>query len=264
MALLEQRRDGSVLVVTLNRPDQLNALPEPEDGVAFAALADQVQADESIRCVVLTGAGRAFSAGGNVRAMQAHSGLFAGDGLTLRNKYRQIVHRIMKAVYGLDVPVIAAVNGPAVGLGCDLACLADLRIAGEGARFGVTFLRIGLIPGDGGAWSLPRSVSYARAAELLFTGKLIDARTAYDWGLVNQVVSDEHLLDEAMALAQTIAAQPGRILRLTKSLLRQGRESSFEAVMEMSAALQALAHQDPDHMEGINAFIERRDPVFKA
>jgi enoyl-CoA hydratase/carnithine racemase len=159
--------------------------------------------------------------------------------------------------------VIAAVNGPAIGLGCDVACLADIRIASERATFGVTFLKVGLIPGDGGAWLLQRVVGHSRAAEMLYTGEVIDAAAAAQAGLVSRVVPHEALLDEARALARRIAAQPPHALRLAKSLLRQGREASYGAVMEMSAAAQALCHLMEDHREGVEAVLARRPPVFR-
>ena len=195
--------------------------------------------------------------------MQAHEGMFAGGGTTLRENYRREVHMLSRAIYEMDVPTIAAVNGPAIGLGCDIACLADIRIASEQARFGVGFLKVGLIPGDGGAWLLQRVIGFSRAAELLYTADLIDAKTAAEWGLVSRVVAHEQLMEEAMTMAERIAAQPPHALRLTKSLLRQGRESSYAALMEFSAAAQGLSHMTDDHMEGVNAMLEKRPPVFR-
>ena len=263
MSVLELEIRGPIAVLTFNRPASLNALGAPGDGAAVQAVCDQVNADPQIRCAVLTGAGRAFSAGGDVKAMQAREGAFAGSGLDIREGYRGNIHRIVRAFYGLEVPLIAAVNGAAIGLGCDVACMADIRVAAGDARFGVTFLKLGLIPGDGGAWLLPRIVGMSRAAELLFTGDVIDAATAAQWGLVSQVAPPEHLLDEALALAARIALQPPQALRLTKALLRQGREASYDAVMETSAAAQALCHQTEDHQEGVTAILEKRAPVFK-
>jgi len=260
---LQVERRGAVAVITLTRPDKLNAMPELEDGDAFRDACEAINADAAIRCVVMTGAGRAFSAGGDVKAMQARSELFEGSGVAIRERYRRVVHRIVRSVYELAVPLVAAVNGPAVGLGCDLAGLADIRLASDRARFGVPFLKLGIIPGDGGAWLLPRTIGYARAAELLFTGDLIDAETAAQWGLVNRVVPHERLMEEAMELADRIAGQPPHALRLAKALLRQGRESSYEALLEMSAAAQALSHLTEDHIEGVTAHLEKRPPNFQ-
>lgn len=262
MSLIDVERRGRIAVLTMNRPDRLNALPDLEDGEAFAAACEAINADAGISVAILTGAGRAFSAGGDLKAMAGRSALFEGSGAAIRERYRRVVHRIVRALYGLEVPLIAAVNGPAMGLGCDIAGLADIRLASTEARFGVPFLKLGLIPGDGGAWLLPRNVGYARAAQMLFTGRTIDAKTALEWGLVNQVVAPEALMDEALSLAEEIAGQPPRALRMAKALLRQGREASFDQLLEMSAAVQALAHLTEDHIEGVNAVIEKRPGRF--
>lgn len=261
-SLFDVQRDGGVVVLTLNAGDGMNALGHVGDGAAFAQVCDQLNADRSVRCAILTGQGWAFSAGGDLKAMDEKVGLFAGDGAQLRESYRRDVHEIVRALDGLDVPLIAAVNGPAVGLGCDVACLADIRIAARSARFGVTFLKAGLTPGDGGAWLLPRLIGMARAAELYFTGDLIDAQTALDWGLVNSVEDDEALMGAAMAMARKVAAQPPDVLRYTKRLMRLGREARFEDIRELSAALQAHAHQSPHHAEAVRAFLEKRKPEF--
>ena len=159
--------------------------------------------------------------------------------------------------------MVAAVNGPAIGLGCDIACMADMRIAADKAKFGVTFLKLGIIPGDGGAWLLPRTIGMSRASELFFTGDVVDAQTAKEWGLVSEVVPGEELMDAATKLAERIAQQPPHSLRLTKSLLRQGQTNDLATVLELSAAAQALSHQTEDHMEGVHALLEKRPAQFK-
>ncbi|WP_296815186.1 crotonase/enoyl-CoA hydratase family protein [Brevundimonas sp.] len=262
MSLIQVERRGAVALLTLNRPERLNALPDLEDGDAFAGVCETLNADTSVRCAVMTGAGRTFSAGGDLKAMRDRAALFAGSGAEIRERYRRVVHRIVRSLYGLEIPLIAAVNGPAMGLGCDIAGLADIRIASTEARFGVPFVKLGIIPGDGGAWLMPRYAGYARAAELLFTGKTIDAETALAWGMVNRVVAHDDLMSEALALADEIAAQPGQALRMAKALLRQGREASFDQLLEMSAAIQALAHLTEDHHEGVTAALEKRPPNF--
>ncbi|QUD89755.1 crotonase/enoyl-CoA hydratase family protein [Phenylobacterium montanum] len=263
MSLLTLEKRGHVAILTLNRPESMNALGAPGDGDQVRAACDEVNADPEIRCVVLTGAGRAFSAGGDVKAMKAREGAFAGTGVAIRDGYRNNIHRVVRSIYGLEVPSIAAVNGAAIGLGCDVACMTDIRIAAEGAKFGVTFLKLGLIPGDGGAWLLPRTVGMSRAAELLFTGDVIDAATAEKWGLVSRVVAADKLMEEAVGLAERIAQQPPHALRLAKSLLKQGQTASYDTLMEMSAAAQAIAHLTEDHMEGVEAILEKRAPSFK-
>lgn len=262
MSLIRKDRRGPIEIWTLNRAERLNALPDLGDGDAFAAACEAVNADQSVRCVVLTGAGRAFSAGGDLKAMQGKSDLFEGTGAEIRERYRRVVHRIVRSLYGLEVPLIAAVNGPAMGLGCDIAGLADLRIASDAASFGVPFLKLGILPGDGGTWLMPRNVGYARSAELLFTGRTLDAATALEWGLVNRVVPAAALMDEAMVMATTVAGQAPQALRMTKALLRQGRDATFDQILEMTAAMQALAHLTDDHAEGVAAVLEKRPADF--
>lgn len=260
--MIQLQKHGAIATLTLNRPDAMNALGEPGDGEHVRDACNEINRDKSIRCAILTGAGKGFSAGGNVKAMQSRTGSFAGNPAEVREAYKGNVHMIVRSLYGLEVPLIAAVNGAAVGLGCDVACMADIRIASDSARFGVTFLKLGLIPGDGGAWLLPRVIGMSRACELLFTGDLIDAKTACDWGLVSKVVPGDQLMTEATALAQKIAKMPPHALRVAKQLLRHGTQATYDTVMEMSAAAQGLMHHTKDHEEGVAAILEKRDPVF--
>ncbi len=261
VAQLEKR--GSIAILTLNRPETMNPLGQAGDGPAIAALCAEIEADPQIRCSVLTGAGRAFSAGGDVKAMKTRTGAFGGSPNDIREGYRKNIHLIVKSLYNLEVPLIAAVNGAAIGLGCDVACMADMRIASNTAKFGVTFLKLGIIPGDGGAWLLPRIIGPSRAAELLFSGRVIDAETATEWGLVSRTVAPEDLMEEAIKLAEEIAGQPPQALRLAKTLLRHGTHASYDTIMEMSAAAQAVMHHTEDHIEGVDAILEKRKPEFK-
>lgn len=261
--LLQFEREGALGILTLNRPDALNALGEPGDGDQFEAMARQINQDESLRCIILTGAGKAFSAGGNVKAMQNRSGAFAGSPYRVRAGYRDNIHKIVRAIYTMEIPVIAAVNGAAIGLGCDITCMADMRIAADNAKFGVTFLKLGIIPGDGGAWLLPRIIGMSRASELLFTGDVIDAAQAVQWGLVSKAVPAADLMREARVLAGRIIAQPPHALRLAKTLLRQGQTTTYETMLEMSASAQAIAHHTSDHQEGVAALLEKRTPDFQ-
>ncbi|MGF1462653.1 MAG: enoyl-CoA hydratase-related protein [Maricaulaceae bacterium] len=244
--------------LTLNKPDRLNVLGEPGDGAAIEAAFDRIRAREDIRCVILTGAGRAFSAGGDVKAMRDKTGLFAGDPTEIRDAYRHDVHKVVRAVHRCDKPVIAAVNGPAIGLGCDVAGFADIRIASETARFGVTFLTLGLAPGDGGGWLLPRLIGTGRAAELLFTGEIINAETALNWGWVSRVVPADDLAQTARTLGLKIAERPSFALAATKTLLREGQTLGLDALLELTAALQALAHGHSDHARALEAFFAGR------
>lgn len=263
MSILLLEKRGPIAVMTLNRPDMLNALGQEGDGPAVVKVCAEIEADPSIRCAILTGAGRAFSAGGDVKAMKNKTGAFGGSPHDIREGYRRNIHLIVKSLYNLEVPLISAINGAAIGLGCDVACMADIRIASDKAKMGVTFLKLGLIPGDGGAWLMPRLIGASRAAQLLFTGDVIDAKTACEWGLVSETCPPEELMDRAMELAERIAKQPPQALRLAKTLMRHGNTASYETIMEMSAASQALMHETEDHMEGVDAILEKRDPVFK-
>lgn len=254
---------GQIATLTINRPDTRNPLGEEGDGERFTEAAAAVNANREIRCAILTGAGSAFSAGGNLKAMREHSGAFAGGGAEIRESYRNGIHRIIRALWGIEVPLLAAINGPAIGLGNDVACLADIRIAADTAIFGATFLKVGLIPGDGGTWILPRVIGQSRAAELFFTADTIDAQTALNWGLVSKLVPPEKLMEEARALAARICRQPPAVLRMTKRLMREAQNGSFDSIMETSAAMQALAHGTADHQEALAAFFEKRAPVFK-
>lgn len=261
-ALIVEKTDH-VVTLRINRPEARNPLGEAGDGELFADAVARINADRDLRCAILTGAGKAFSAGGNLKAMRERTGSFAGSPAQIREGYRSSIHRMVRALWNIEIPLIAAVNGPAIGLGNDVACLADLRIAADSAVFGASFLKVGLVPGDGGAWILPRTIGMARAAELFFTGDTIDAPTALAWGLVSKVVPADRLLDEARAFAARICRQPPDVLRMTKRLMREGLAASFDTIMEMSAAMQSLAHMTKDHHEAVSAFFEKREPVFK-
>lgn len=256
-------KTGPVVTLTINRPEIRNPLGGEGDAENFTEAAARINADRDVRCVILTGAGKAFSAGGNVKAMREGTEGFGGPGVHIRERYRGGIHRIVRAVWGIEVPVIAAVNGPAIGLGNDVACLCDTRIAADTAIFGATFLKIGLIPGDGGAWLLPRIIGMARASELLYTGDTIDAKTAKDWGLVSEVVPAAELMARAQSVAGKICGQAPDVLRMTKQLLRQGMTTSFDNIMELSASMQALAHHTSDHKEALDAFFEKRPANYK-
>jgi enoyl-CoA hydratase/carnithine racemase len=260
-AVLTSRR-GHVETWTLNRPEQRNPISDPDVVDALVANVERANADPQVRAVVLTGAGPAFSAGGNVKDMAARRPPFDGPPATLRERYRYGIQRIPRAMYAFDVPVVAAVNGPAIGAGCDLACMCDLRVASTDAIFAESFVRIGLIPGDGGAWLLQRLVGPARAAEMTLTGDPVDAATALEWGLVSRVVEPAALLEEAQALAERIAANPPQTVRLAKKLLREAAHQSLESVLELSAAYQAISQRTADHDEALAGLLEKRPTTY--
>lgn len=263
-SFVQVERRGRIAILTLNRPDSLNAIGTHEDCRELVDAIESLTDDRTISAAILTGAGRAFSAGGNLKAMQERNGIGPLDQPdSTRHNYRRGVQKITTAFMDCEVPMIAAVNGHAVGLGCDLACLCDMRIAAESAKFSASFIKVGIVPGDGGAWSLQRVVGYARAAEMFFTGDRYSAQDALGFGLVSRVVPDDQLVPEAIALAEKIAANPARALRLTKRLLREAQTQRMSEILELSAAYQALAHETGDHAEALDAFMSKRDPVFK-
>jgi len=261
-APLLHSRDGAVVTLTLNQPETRNAITDLAMVDAVEAACRDLQADDSVRCVILTGSGKAFSSGGNLKHMRDKTGTFAGSAGQIRDNYRRGIQRIPRALWDLDVPTIAAVNGPAYGAGCDLTLMCDIRIAAEEAVFAENFVKVGLIPGDGGAWLLPRAVGLSRAAEMAFTGDPIDARTALEWGLVSRVVPAGELRDAANALAARIAANPPHALRMTKRLMREGLHSRLDSLLEMSAAFQGAAHHTADHDEAVAAILDKRTPTF--
>ena len=261
MSFLSIQRDGAILTLTMSQPETRNALTGNTAVEEFVQACEDIRKDASVKVVILTAEGPIFSSGGNVKDMQR----FFDDALTpdlIREEYRQGIQRIPKALYHLDVPVICAINGPAIGAGLDLTCMCDIRIASEKATFAESFVRVGIVPGDGGAWLLPRAVGMARASEMAFTGEAIDAQQALAWGLVSRVVPHGDLLTQARALAAKIAANPGAVMRMTKRLLREGEHSSLESLLEISAGYQAIAHKTVDHREAVTAFIEKRAPRF--
>jgi enoyl-CoA hydratase/carnithine racemase len=251
-------RDGPVVTATLNRPDERNAISEAAHSEEIAAFCAEMTRDPSVRAVILTGAGKAFCAGGNVKHMQARSGMFGGSPYALRNAYRTGIQLIPTALYELEVPVIAAINGPAIGAGLDLACMCDIRIAADTAIFAESFVKLGIVPGDGGAWLLPRVIGMARASQLTLTGEAIDAAKALEFGLISEALPSEALMERARAIAASIAANPGHATRMAKRLLREGQDMKLAPLLELSAAYQALAHHTEDHHEAVNAFIEKR------
>jgi 2-(1,2-epoxy-1,2-dihydrophenyl)acetyl-CoA isomerase len=215
-----------------------------------------------VRAGVLTGAGTAFCSGGNIAEMKDKQGMFKGNPSEVADNYKNGIQRIPRAFQALTVPMIAAVNGAAIGAGNDLACMCDIRVASDKAVFAESFVKVGIIPGDGGCWLLPRVIGYAHAAQMALSGDSIDAHEALRIGLVSKVVPAQALMDEALSLARSIAKNPPQVLRWTKQLLQEARTSSLDQALDRAGQLQGLAHQTADHMEALNAFFEKRQAHF--
>lgn len=249
--------DGAVATITLNLPASRNPISDDRTIEALLAVLDQVNRDTAVRVAILTGAGSAFSAGGDLRQMSTPGGLGSGDPASTFTGYTTGIQRLPLAFEALDVPVIAAVNGPAVGAGCDLACMCDLRIASDKARFAASFVKLGLIPGDGGAWLLPRIVGFSKASELVLTGDAIDAAEALACGLVSRVVEHDQLLAEARRLADRIAANPREAVRATRRLLHRVWGTRLDTALDLSAAVQSIMHSTDDHRHALAAAAQR-------
>lgn len=257
-------RAGAVVTLTLNRPAERNPISDLDMIEALLAAMARLDNDPDARVAILTGAGPAFCAGGNIKRLGLGEGTNDPLPARTRRNYRAGIQRLPTAFAALETPIIAAVNGPAVGAGCDLACMCDMRIAGEGAWFAESFVKLGLISGDGGAWFLPQTIGFSKAAEMALTGDRVDASEALAIGLVSKVVPDRDLMAEANRLADRIAANAPHAVKMTKRLLWQSRPATLEPSLEMAAAMQALAHATDDHAEGIDAIRNRRTPVFGA
>jgi enoyl-CoA hydratase/carnithine racemase len=253
-----------VAVLTLNRPDSRNLISHEAMIAEIEAACARVNADTGISCLVITAAGTAFSAGGNVKDMADRADMFGGSPVEVARGYRHGIQRIPLAIDAVEVPTVCAVNGPAIGAGCDLVFMCDLRIASEHARFGETFVNLGIVPGDGGAYFLPRAIGPQKAAEMIFTGRVIDAQEALAAGLVLTVVPAAQLRETAMALAVEIARKPPHASRLAKLLYRQGlRATNLRDFLDTCAAFQALCHHTEDHVEAVRALLEKRPGTFR-
>jgi enoyl-CoA hydratase/carnithine racemase len=255
-------REGNIAVLTLNQPETRNALTDIDlvDGIVGAL--EAANRDMEIRALIVTGAGLVFSSGGNIKHMRDKIGTFKGNAEEVRENYRVGIQRIPLAFHDLEIPSIAAVNGPAYGAGCDLTLMCDIRIASNTAIFAENFVKVGIIPGDGGAWFLPRVIGLPRAMEMTFTGEPIDALKAQEWGIVSEVVAPEELLVAAKKMAARIAANPPQALRWPKKLLRAGQLTPLDELLDMAGEFQGKLHQSEDHLEAVNAILEKRKPVF--
>ncbi len=263
MTFAHYEKSGRIATVTLNRPESRNAIATPLDCHELAGALTRAHEDGEINAIILTGAGKSFCAGGDLKSIRERAGIGPQSPPdATRANYRRGVHAIIKALADVECATIAAINGHAMGLGLDIAALCDIRICGASAKMASNFVKVGIIPGDGGAWILTNSIGASRAAELVLTGDTVDAAEAQRIGLVSRVVADDALLQEARALAERIAVNPPRALRLAKRLLREAQHSRLHDVLELSAAFQALAHETADHKEAVDAFSNKRTPKF--
>jgi enoyl-CoA hydratase/carnithine racemase len=259
--ILFQSEHG-IATMTLNRADIRNAITHPEIIAEIKTVCNRVNGDLDTKVLIVTAVDPSFSSGGNVKDMKERKGMFAGSPAEIMEKYRLNLQEVLLAVYNVAIPTIAAINGSAVGAGCGMALMCDIRVASRKATFGETFLNVGLIPGDGSAFTLPRVIGMARASELIFAGDTVDAEAALGMGLINYVVDHDKLLERAAELAAKIAAKPPQALRMTKRLLRAGQHSTLQQSFDYAAAFQSLCHYTEDHMEALSAMFEKRSPKY--
>lgn len=260
--------DNRIALLTLNRDDVRNALTGTHLIDDILKAIQWVNESDDVSVLVITGAGKAFSAGGNIKEMLERDGehcdgAFSGNVYEVQDKYRRGIQKIPLAVYNCEVPVIAAINGAAIGAGFDLTCMCDMRIGSTEALLGETFVNLGIIPGDGGAWFLQRLIGYQKAADMSFTGRLVKADEAKTMGLLLDVVNPEELMPSAMKLAKQIAAKPPQATRLTKRLMKAAQRQELADFLDLCAVFQGMCHNTEDHLEAVSAFVEKRPGQYK-
>jgi enoyl-CoA hydratase/carnithine racemase len=249
--------EAGVARLTLDRPEIRNAITNQEMLTEIVSAIELAESDPTVTVLIITGEGSAFSAGGNVTDMAERTGMFAGDTEAIAESYRSGIQRLTTTLLSSDLVLVAAVNGPAVGAGFDLALACDLRIGAPTARFAHTFVDLGILPGDGGAWLLPRVVGWQRAAELSFTARTVDAEEAVRLGILLEVVEAERLLERVEELGRLIGSKPAHSVRLTKRLLRHARTVDLPAFLDLTAAYQAIAHSTEGHATAVTDFARR-------
>nr|WP_145907839.1 enoyl-CoA hydratase-related protein [Sphingobium sp. TKS] len=250
--------DGRIATVTLSRPETRNAIATHQDCDDLVTAIELAAHNAEVSVLILTGAGSAFCAGGDLKAMKERYGIGPLDSsAATRGNYKRGVQRIPLALMDAELITIAAVNGPAIGLGCGIAAYCDMRIGAVSARFASSFVKLGLIPGDGGTWILPRVVDYAHAVEMIATGEAITADKAAAIGLISQVVPDGDLMAEARLLAERVAANPPQAVRFAKRLLKESRMAELPTILELAAAFQAMSHESSEYHAAVEAFAAR-------
>lgn len=245
-----------IATLTLDRPDAANAYSQ-EMVDALVETLDAANQDPNVHVLILTGAGRFFSAGGDLQLMRKHEGMFYGDPAELRRSYLDGIQRVPKAFAAFRKPTIAAINGAAIGAGLDLACMCDIRVGSNRARFGSTFIQLGLVPGDGGAYFLAKIIGFPRALELILTGRIFSAREANELGLLHELVEPDHVLPKAHEIATAIAQHPPEAVALARDLVYKSWHLHVQESLDLAATYQGIAQNRPEHDALVDQMIER-------
>jgi enoyl-CoA hydratase/carnithine racemase len=251
------RIEGNIAILTINRPEVKNTF-SPEMLNLWRQFVEEAKADQNVRVIIVTGKGDTFCSGGDIREM-AEGRLRSWD---MKKFLWEGVHRVIFALEDLDKPIIAAINGAAMGAGLDMAIMCDLRVCSDRAKLSESYILMGLVPGDGGAFFLQRLIGIGKALELLFTGDILSPQEALEIGLVNRVVPHDRLMEETMILAEKIANKPPLAIRMMKRAVYQAQTSTLRAHLDYISSQLALLSETQDHQEAARSFLEKRKPTF--
>jgi enoyl-CoA hydratase/carnithine racemase len=250
------------LWITLNNPSQSNAITyEMID--SLTKVLTYADFDRDIRVIIITGEGASFCAGGDINAMENKTGMFAGESNELRNRYMHGIQSIPKRMEEVSTPIIALVNGAAIGAGCDLAMMCDLRVGSSKTKIGETFTKMGLVPGDGGTFFLTRVIGFSKAMQMFLTAEIFQGTKALEFGLINFYFDDENVFEETKKLASKIANCAPIAQSMTKKAMKLSYLHDLQSSLDMLASFQGITQRTHDHFEAIKAFKEKRDPNFK-
>lgn len=255
--------DEHQLWISLNNPDQMNAITS-EMIESLVTVLKHADFDPDIRVIVLTGEGKNFCSGGDIKAMEEKSGMFAGESNELRNRYMAGIQQIPRCIEEISTPIIALVNGAAIGAGCDLAMMCDLRVGTHKTKFGETFTRMGLVPGDGGTFFLQRVVGYSKAMQMFLTAEIFEGPRALDFGLMNYLFEDSQAVSETIDLANQVAGLAPVAQSMTKKAMKVSYLHDLHTSLDLLASFQGISQRTLDHFEALSAFKNKKAPKFES
>lgn len=251
-AVLVEAHSPDIAIITMNRPDSRNAL---SNEVLLGLVEALEQAATSAKVIILTGKGPAFCSGGELNDMRNRQGMFGGNAYEIRERYIALIQKVIRTIWSIHIPIIAALNGPAVAGGCDIALYCDIRTAVPKTFFAESFIRLGILSGDGGLWIIPRLIGLSRAFEMALTADPVPAEKALSIGLISSIFSEEELMPKTIALAERIATRSSPALQMTKLLLKESQKVDLDISLQLAAAIQPLLHSTPEHMQSVETLI---------